>query len=65
MEIQKRARMGVLFSILLAAALGAGGTRVATALEIGKPAPDWARVRDGGKRVCTARRVFDGARVGT
>jgi thioredoxin-dependent peroxiredoxin len=51
MEIQKRARTAVLFSVLLAAALGAGGTRVARALEIGKPAPDFTLPSTTGEKI--------------
>jgi cytochrome oxidase Cu insertion factor (SCO1/SenC/PrrC family) len=51
MEIQKRARTAVLVGILLAAALGAGGIRVATALEIGKPAPDFTLPSTTGEKI--------------
>lgn len=51
MEAKKRARASVLIGVLLTAALGAGGTRVATALEIGKPAPDFTLPSTTGEKI--------------
>jgi hypothetical protein len=51
MEIKRRARTSMLFGVLLAASLGAGGARVAAALEIGKPAPDFTLPSTTGEKI--------------
>ena len=51
MDSAKRARTAVFLSVLLAAAVGAGSARVATALEIGKPAPDFTLPSTTGEKI--------------
>ena len=51
MNAGKRARASVLFVMLLAAALAGGGAGVATALEIGKPAPDFTLPSTAGEKI--------------
>lgn len=51
MQTQRRVRTAVLFGILLATALGTGGTGVATALEIGKSAPDFTLPSTTGEQI--------------
>ena len=47
----KRARASVLFVMVLAAVLAGGGADVATALEIGKPAPDFTLPSTTGEKM--------------
>jgi cytochrome oxidase Cu insertion factor (SCO1/SenC/PrrC family) len=47
----KHARVSVLFVMVLAAALAGGGADVATALEIGKPAPDFTLPSTTGEKI--------------
>ena len=51
MTIQKRAMTGLLLGVLLAGGLGVADTRVATALEIGKPAPDFTLPSTTGEKI--------------
>ena len=51
MKAKKRGRISVLIGLLLAAALGVAGADVATALEIGKPAPDFTLPSTTGEKI--------------
>ena len=51
MTVRNRAMMGLLLSVLLAAGIGATDARVATALEIGKPAPDFTLPSTTGEKI--------------
>jgi len=51
MTIQKRAMTGLLLSVLLAGGIGVTDARVATALEIGKPAPDFTLPSTTGEKI--------------
>ncbi len=51
MNARTRARTSVLIGALLVAALGGGGAGVATALEIGKPAPDFTLPSTTGEKI--------------
>ena len=51
MTVQNRAVMGILLSALLATGIGATDTRVAAALEIGKPAPDFTLPSTTGEKI--------------
>jgi hypothetical protein len=52
MNAKTRARTSVLIGVLLAAAVGGGGgADVATALEIGKPAPDFTLPGTTGEKI--------------
>ena len=51
MTIERRAMTGLLLSVLLAAGIGVTDARVATALEIGKPAPDFTLPSTTGEKI--------------
>ena len=49
--VQTRAVMGLLLSVVLAAGVIGTGERMATALEIGKPAPDFTLPSTTGEKI--------------
>ncbi len=51
MTIQKRAVTGLFLSVLLAAGIGVTSARVAAALEIGKPAPNFTLPSTTGEKI--------------
>jgi cytochrome oxidase Cu insertion factor (SCO1/SenC/PrrC family) len=51
MTVRTRAVMGLFLSIVLAAGIGVTGERMAAALEIGKPAPDFTLPSTTGEKI--------------